>query len=218
MPYRRRARGYRRRRGRRTAWYNKKYSTAQIARAAWRSAKYIRGLVNSEMFHHDREDTAINLPNTGIVVPLVLIAQGDGTSARTGNSILAKSLLMRMRLRLHSSATTTIVRYLLVRDRQQVADTDPTISDLLVSADVDSPNNTNTGGRFKILLNRTVALHSARPLYHKEFFAKMMVHIKWNGSTIYDIQKNGIYLVVISDQATNYPVLDLYSRLSYHDN
>ena len=54
MPSRFRNRRFNRRR-RRTPWYNRKYSTAQIARAAWRSAKYIRGLVNSEMFHKSNQ-------------------------------------------------------------------------------------------------------------------------------------------------------------------
>lgn len=52
MAYRRRARGrtFRRRRGRSSPWYARKYNAMQLASAAWRGVRYIKGLVNSESY------------------------------------------------------------------------------------------------------------------------------------------------------------------------
>lgn len=220
MVYRR---TYRRRIGRRrkTAWYNKKYSTAQIARAAWRSAKYMRGLVNSEMFHYDKN---IQLgSNQKLITSLVDIEQGDLVNKRTGNSILAKSLSMNGFMYVNASQTTnTRVMIALVQDKQQIADTLPTVGDIFTTdTDPHSLLNVNTAGRFKILMRRQYTLDSnaagnnARSL---KFFHKLNFHVRYNGTTYADLQKNGLYLVFITSESTLYPSINLNARLNYHDN
>lgn len=219
MPFRRNRRSvFRRRRRGRTAWYNRKYSTAQIARAAWRATKYIKGLVNSEMFHHDKGADAQAVPSTGSITHITDIAVGDDAGSRTGNSILLRNMLKRIRFTKHASATTTFIRYMIVQDTQQVGDTTPAITDVLEYADVDSPMKLGSSGRFKVMLNRMVALDTNRLTFHKETFSKLYSHIRYNGNASTDIQKNGIYLILISDQLTNTPSVDWYFRLGYHDN
>jgi len=220
MPIRRfRQRRFNRRR--RTAWYNKKYSTAQIARAAWRSAKYIRGLVNSEMFHYDKTLSLGSSQN--LIASVVDLEQGDGVNRRTGNSILAKSLTMNGHMYINSSQTTnTRVMIALVQDKQQVADTAPGISDIFTSStDPHTLINVNTAGRFKILMRRQYTLDSnaagnnARSL---KFFHRLNFHVRYNGTTYADLQKNGLYLVIITSESSMYPTVNLNARLNYHDN
>lgn len=215
VAYRRYPRRMRRRR--KVAWYNKKYSAGQLAVKAWRATRYLKGLVNSEMFHNEIT-TSASINNTGTVYSLTNISQGDSTTTRTGNSILVRNLLKRIRFTKNASATTTFVRCVLFQDKQQVGDTSPAITDLLASATVDAPLNLNTLGRFKILYNKTIVLNTNSPQWHKESYHKMYTHVRYNGTAGTDIQKGGLYIMFISDQPTNAPTLDMWLRLGYHDN
>lgn len=217
MPYaRRRPRRFRRRR--KVAWYDRKYSTAQIAKQALRATKYIRGLVNSEMFHHDVGHDATAVPNTGLIYPIVSLAIGDGDGARTGRSVFLRTLLSRIRFTKHASASTTVIRLMLIQDNQQISDTTPAIADILQYVDVDSPLNLNSSGRFKVLKNATIMLDTNKPMYHTEKYRKLWHHVRYNGDAATDIQKGGLYWLMLSDQVTNTPVVDYYTRVGYHDN
>jgi len=222
MVYRRSRKAFSSRRGgsrrRSTAWYNRKYSAKDVALQALRNTKYLKGLVNSEMFHHDRSETALNIGAAGAVANLCAIAQGDGASARTGNSLLLRNHLMRIRFTKDVDVPTTVIRFMLVQDNQQVGDTSPSVTDILTAADVDSPLNLNAAGRFKVLLNKTVQLHDNSPMYHKEMYRSLYTHLRYNGSASTDIQRNGYYLLTISDQSVATPTMDLYSRVGYRDN
>lgn len=206
------------RRGRRTPWYNKKYSTAQIARAAWRSAKYIRTLVNSEVFKHDVTGSdAIN--NTWHIYPLTNIAMTSSYSTRTGNSILVKSLMRRIRVSRSSDAASTTVRMVLLQDKQQISDTSPAAADVFeVPADIDTLLHRNNVGRFTILADKTVVLTADTPVYHAEKYRRIQQHVRYNGAAATDIQKNGLYFLIMSDQSANTPTFDHYFRVSFHDN
>lgn len=219
MPYRTRSRRVRRTR-RKSPWYKRRYNALQLAAKAARGVWYLKGLVNSELLKND-----ISIPNTtisdaGLVQSCQLMAQGDGDSNRTGNSVLARQLLVRIRIAKASTPTLTYVRAYIVIDTQQIGDTLPTLSELLHTVDVDSPLSRTTAGRFKILWTKTILLTGDKPAYHLERAFKMRHHIRFNGTAGADIQKGGIYLMLLGDQSvsTNYPSLDGHLRLSYHDN
>lgn len=220
MAYARSYRTFRKgRRGRRRpSWYNRKYSALQLASKAWRATRYIKGLVNSEMFHKDTSFSNTIISSSGYVQPLCSIAQGDTTGARTGNSILVRNLLLRIRWSKDGAASTTVGRFILFQDKQQVGDTTPAVTDILEAADVDSPLNLSSSGRFKVLMNKTINLTTYNPIYHKETYRKLYTHVRYNGTGATDYQKGGLYLLFISDQPTNTPAVDLYARLGYHDN
>lgn len=221
MPRFVRRRVQRRRRGRRTAWYNRKYSTAQIARAAWRSAKYIRGLVNSELYHADQLVQLGSVQSR--IVHLTSLAQGDTFYQRTGNSILLKSLTMNGYAYINPS-TTTNTRFMLalVVDKQQVSDTIPAIDDIFDATN--SPHTllkTNTLGRFKVLWRKQYTLSSNSTgdnALQLKRFTKFNFHVRYNGAASSDIQRNGVYLVIITSEPSNYPTIEFNTRINYHDN
>ena len=105
MAYRRRTRGrtFRRRRGRSLPWYARKYNAMQLASAAWRGVRYVKGLVNSEMFHNTIDNTNNPTP-LGTIVPLTNIAIGDSAVTRTGNSLFVRSIVMNMNCSQNASA------------------------------------------------------------------------------------------------------------------
>jgi len=195
-----------------------KPSVPAIARAAWSGVKYLRTLVNSETHKLDTS-TSGNVTTTATITHITAIAQGDGINQRTGNSILVNYIYMRTQIVLNASATTSMFRLLLIRDLQQVGDTAPALLDVLTTADCNSFLNANNVGRFKILHDCVYSLDNAqrKQLFFKKYI-KLNQHVRYNGSASSDIQKGGIYLMVLSDQTTN-PV-QIYNnvRINWHDN
>lgn len=210
----------RRRYKKKPAWYNRKYNAMQLAAKAWKGVRYIRGLVNSEMFYKDTTAT-IGGAQSGIT-SLTDIAVGDGTSSRTGNSILLRSIYIRGYVELNPAVTLdTRITIALVQDKQQVSDTSPTVAQIFTSTtDAQSTIQRDTGiGRFKILWRKTFVLtpgnNNARLL---QKYMKVYSHVRYNGTATSDIQKNGLYLVQINSESTNFPVATFNCRVGYHDN
>jgi len=203
------------------AWYNKKYSTMQLAQKAWTATKYLKGLVNSEMLH---KDTNITLGATqSRILQIVDITQNNLDSGRTGNSLLLKNIYFRGQLTINSAVTSnTRVTLALIKDKQQVADTPPALTDIFMSStDPDTLLNLNTTGRFKIKWRKTYTLTpvgGGRNCYDITKYWKLYDHVRYNGPASTDIQRNGYYLAIITSEAVNFPTVNLNNRVGYHDN
>lgn len=207
------------RRSTRQPWFKNANSAYKLAVQAAKDIWYIKGLVNSEMFHTNLTGST-TITATGGVLHLTALAQGDTSSGRTGNSVLFRNLLQRFRITLSPSAATTYVRFMLVQDNQQIGDTSPTISDVLESVDVLSPLATATQGRFKVLQSKVISLDNVKTKTHlTQKYKDMRHHVRFNGPSNTDIQKGGIYFMYVSDQAVGTsPTLDYNFKLGYRDN
>lgn len=203
----------------RKSWYNRKYSALQLATKAWKATRYIKGLVNSEMLHH-RIGGNINIDSTGGLLSLAAISQGDSDSGRTGNSIFARNLSMNLNVKINASnLATQFIRIVLLQDNQQISDTTPSVTDVLDSAYPNAPLNQSTAGRFTIIRNWEFYLNATnQPGRVLKKYFKLWHHIRYNGSASTDIQRGGLYLLYISDQATNPPTAGYQIKLGYHDN
>lgn len=204
------------------AWYDRRYSAQQIAVKAWKATKYLKGLVNSEMLHVDKTYSAASINNGGVVTLLSNMAQGDTDSTRTGNSVLARSLTYRLKFDISSSVShSSQVNFVLFWDTQQVGDTSPAYTDIFSSAIPEALMNLNTAGRFKIIKRQLISLTPAtggRPSIEVHGTFDFRKHIRFNGTASTDIQKNGLYVAFISNEATNTPNVTGLIRLGYHDN
>lgn len=217
-----RRRTYRRKKS--TQWYNKKYSAQQLAVKAWRATKYLKGLVNSEKFNIDRTLTLGATQSD--IYGLVRIAQGDGESDRTGNSVLVRSIYLRGYMQVNSAVTgNTRVSLVLLQDKQQVSDSNPAVLDVFNGITPESminrSNTNNTVGRFKIIWRKNYNLTpstGSTPSINIDKYFKVYSHVKFNGTANTDIQKNGYYLVILTSEATNYPTVSITTRICYHDN
>lgn len=210
---------YRKRRYSRRRTYKKpmRYKAADMAYKAFKGVRYLKGLVNAEL--HSFENTASAYINdSGSVVHLTGISQGDLSINRNGNSILSKYLFGRMHFKKDTNAPITFLRVMIVQDKQQVSDTSPVISDILSSVSTISPLNHDSHGRYKILKDMTVRLDSNKLTAAYKINVKLPFHTKFNGTTGADIQKNGVYLVLLSDQSTYTPIVDYSLRFSFYDN
>lgn len=202
-------------------WYMRKYNAYELAGKAWSAAKYLKGLINVEFKKYDADSST---STSGNVILFNGIAQGDSDQTRDGNSVLMKSWLLRGNIVSNASAVSTRVRLVFFMDKQQIGDTAPSQSDIL-DPDLNqlvAPLNNQTVGRFTILadkrfsINQMVASQSVSREF--SFFFNLGKHARFNGTTGADIQKNGIYMLVVHDQSTNVPNILYSSRLKYVDN
>lgn len=216
--YSRRARRSTRRRS--TPWYNRRYSTLQLAKKAWSATKYLKGIINSEKHIADQNHTSTARNATFRIVNL---AQGIGPDQRQGNSILLKSIYLRGQIEINSSVTSN-TRYtlLLVRDNQQVSDTNPTVGQIFEDAtDAESMLSRASAGRFSVIWRTTSFLTpvaGGRPVALISKYIKLNKHVRWNGPNDTDLQKGGYYLCLLSSESVNFTTLNFNSRIAYYDN
>lgn len=216
MAYRRRVRF--RRRARRAPWYRRKYNAVQLASKALRGLSYVKGLVNSEMFHNTISNTSNPTP-LGTIVPLTNIAIGDSNVTRTGNSLFVRSIVMNMNCSQNASALdNTFIRMILFIDTQQVSDTSPVSGDIFATTGPNALVNLDSAGRYKFLKTWEFALSTQNPAKVIKYYKNIRHHVRYNGSAATDVQKGGIYLALVSSQSTNVPTLNYHVRIGYHDN
>ena len=93
------------------------------------------------------------------------------------------------------------VRYCLIQDNQQIADTTPTLNDIFGAGfTVTTPLFQGSLGRFKVLWDHTYALvERGRALVSGKKYWKMQHHVRYNGAATSDIQKGGLYFCRFSD-------------------
>lgn len=194
-------------------------AAGHLAKKAWAGFKYLKGLVNVEKH---KFDTAFSTPfsNAGTVSGISSIAQGDAEGTRSGNSILAKYAYLNMNCTRNASSTgiSDLVRVAVVLDKEQVADTSPSITQIYESASPLALLNKLSVGRFTVLFDKTYNLTSDTPYARINQMLPINQHIRYNGSSSVDYEKNGLYLVYTTDATANFPALVGNTRLAYYDN
>lgn len=190
----------------------------QFAAKAWQGVKQIKTLINVE---EHRVDTTIgaSINNAGAVTHMTAIAGGSTAVTRTGSSILLKSFHMRFALLKHASATQTVMRVILVRDKQQISDTTPAVLDILNSADPMSHIVPDYQERWSIVKDVTFVFDAAHVLRTFDWrIPRTGLHVRYNGTAGTDIQQGGHYLLLLSNEATNTPTASVISRCRFYDN
>lgn len=188
-----------------------------LAKSAWSGVKYIKGLVNSEVYKYDLDVTPTT-DTSGTVTHISAVAIGDGDNNRTGNGIFVRSIYLRGTMIKHASATSTFVRMLIVQDTQQASDTIPPITGVLESIAINAPLNSDAVGKFNILRDKVFVLNSQHPQQVLQEYIPLKVHVRFNGTAGTDVQRNNMYVMFFSNEATNAPTVAYSSRVSYHDN
>lgn len=198
-----------------TAWYNKKYSAMQVASQAWKTAKYVKSLLNVEYKHHD-DSFNVNVSTTGDLNHLSNITLGDTGNTRDGSSIKLTGLNIRYCLTKHASATQDIVRFMIV---QCTLDNVPTTVGILKTATIQSLRDLSQTKKWKVLYDRIHTLNTDKPEVFNSINIKSFPdnHIQWD--TDGTSPKSGaLYCLALNTDAVNEPVIDLQSRLRYIDN
>lgn len=216
-------RKYRRRRyrsyGKNNTWGRFNY-VLKTANNAMRTAKKIRSLINVEYKTHDVTASAQNITNSGTILYLTGIDVGDTDETRDGNTIKITRFQGRAKVTQHASATTTTVRIIVFRDRS-TSGVVPTIAQVLKSASPLSPLNLDYRKRFQILNDKMFTFDSAKQkIRPMKWFKKMQNQVVYSGSgtSTTTSMSNGLYLLYISDEGTNYPTISYDFRMRFLDN
>lgn len=218
MPYKRRF-TRRPRRGRRQSAATRYMGYAQ---KALRVAQFVKSVVNVEYKFID-VSAGVSCSSTGAVALLTGIAVGTTQITRNGNSILTKSLYSQVLLTAAAGATTaTMVRYILFRDKQDSSSV-PGVTEVLQSASVIAPLNRNNGDRFMILCDKRITVPTVGNDTSSKVmkcYKKLHFHTKFLGDTAAqsDVGENHIYVLCVSDQASNNPAVNHQVRIKFIDN
>jgi len=192
---------------------------AQTAVKAYTLAKSLALLINVEK---KKIDTQVSLSPYGAaptITHLTAIAQGNGINQRAGNSIKLNYLSMKALISYATGSSGTLTSIFIIEDLQQVSDTAPAVNDIFESAagSLGVLNLANLG-RFRILYKKKITQDgmNARSI---ENFKKLKFHVRYNGANSTDIQKSGLYLVIMSNQVlSTAPLVQVHNRLAYIDN
>jgi hypothetical protein len=191
--------------------YNKSYPT--IARLS-KEVKALKTMINVEKKHYDK-NLAQAPDTTGGLSHLTSIPQGDDYDEREGRSVRLKSMFVRGDVLMHASATSTICRVIWF---QWNDDTAPTVTDILENANVHSPLNLDKSTKSRILRDRTFNLTTDSPQKMCKLYVRRNNHCKFDGITGADYERGSLWVMYISDQATNTPTVTLRHRTRYIDN
>lgn len=228
MPYRRTYRRYRRpyRKSYKQSKSNKYLSYASTAIKALSLAKYAVSVLNPEKKIFDIGATGSAL-DTGSIYLLTGIAQGITNSTRNGNSIKAATNQFRCIFSLNASSTRfdNLCRIMLFIDTNQDENgSNPQVTDVLASAQVNSPLNNLRIGRFKILADRIVKLNgvgAGQTVRQVNIFHKLHHHLRYSGDytgSPANLRQGQVYALVMSNQSVNRPTFDIINRFKFYDN
>ncbi len=188
-----------------------------------------------EIKYSDVSLSQTDIGDPGSVLHISNIAQGDTLGTRTGNSISVKSITVKGRFNTPVAVTPTgnsYYRLALVIDRQQVADTAPAFTDIFDNSDPTFvfPNE-NSLGRFTYMwMSRifdprrlgfstaltTTTIPTQSPFWEFTWTGNLV--IRYNGTASTDIQKNGIYFVVMTTDLNDALDITGVGRIGFTDD
>lgn len=160
----------------------------------------------------------------GVVAHLTAVAAGPEAGERIGLRFTVRYLVMRIQANISASATNTFLRFIIFTDKQQVADSNPLISQLLNTSvwtqDQLAFKNIFTLERFHILKDWFISMDKiSKSTYTKTLYYPFRngLRVSYNGPLDTDVETNGLYLCVISNEPTNIPTVVVMSRVAYTD-
>ncbi len=171
-----------------------------------------------KLFDSSAQITTIG--TTGDIRSLALIAQGDLFNTRDGDHISPFRLKVNLQWLGVAAATGEVYRTIIFRDRRQVTSTVPAVLDVLVDGHPLSMIRASTRTRWKILLDQTFTRPSDTGSF-QSFVTKADLRLTmvmgFQGAAATSINKNGLFMLNISNRGAQEPDVFFRSRLLYND-
>lgn len=191
-------------------------SAINTAYRAYTLASKVARMVNVEYKYYDYQVAADSISSTGYVDNIFQPDQGVTVVERQGDSCKPMRTSGRVTFTMHPSATTTQVRCILFRGKQENG-VSYSVGNLLEYVSTLSPKNDSDRFRTKIFHDKTYILNTNRPNINLNWNYKQYGHVNFvTGATT--IENGGIYILLISDQATNTPTIGTVLRTTFTDN
>ncbi len=196
------------------------------AMLAYSMAKKVNGMVNAEKKFFDNNLNPASAVDAAAGLDPVLIcsavSQGDTVSTRDGAKIRVKSLQVKGEA-LHLAAGASVQRIRLIGIVNKVMDGDFSTTTKLLAAPAtfNSFLNIITSRNFTVLFDRVYTLR-ANDAQGKNIniYKKLDLPVKYILTTNVELAggHNAIHIYAFSDQASNFPTIELHSRIRYYDN
>lgn len=199
-----------------------------------RSLQRVVSSLAPELKYTDITLTVTNLTNSGTVVNLTQIAQGDTISTREGQTIHLKKIFIRGTLAAAADAPIEgFFRYVVFVDKQQVADSSPSVATVIQDG-TGSANpihnllNVNFLERFRVLWSsKAIPLkrlgldtdNTTPPTEDPNIEVNLAVNFKvaFNGTASSDIEKNGVFMLFLTSATTDTIDFAGVARLGFTD-
>ncbi len=197
-----------------------------LAKRTWRGLNEILKFINIEEKYND---TAVNLnpDQNGALTCVSQLAQGTTMNTRVGNSVKVQRLEILGRVACNSSVTTySVLRIMVIRDMEGQG-TAPVGSDVLESVGTSAaprqPYDWLNRKRFSILHDEIIVLTAISGSNIAQTFnysVNLEKHVLYRGTTAAAASdgEGSIYVLAISDEATNTPGVGLVARITYTDD
>lgn len=198
----------------------KKGAWAKVDKALDTALK-VKRLLNVERKFVDAAGTG-TVTSAGVVIPLTLLGTGTGDQARTGVSVKAYSNVMRLTISNNPASVlnNSRVRVIMFKDTQTNGVL-PTVTEVLESADPQSPMKNSNLPRFKKFYDKFhyVSQNDNNNSQHV-VSKKFEHHIGYTGTnnTIAELIKGGLFMLLIGEATVNQPAYKYINRFKFIDN
>ena len=188
-----------------------------IAKKALKKVNKLARIVKPEIKYKLLLVNTITPTTTGNVQQMDLIAIGTGQNSRVGLSINMVGIGIRGQWKFNTAgATSQVVRMIVYVDKQQGVDSKATPTSILEQVSPYSYLNQIRRKRFRVLLDKMIVLDNISKFTRIiRWWKKLNFESRYNGSASTDIDKNGIFMLTISSQATNSPSFEFTSLIVY---
>ncbi len=194
------------------------HTTKAIAKRALRVANRISRGMERKLLDNVQ---SVTVGTAGVVFPLCFTPQNDLVDGREGNQITGEKVIIRWSMDCDPTDLSVICRLIVFCDKQNISDGTPAPADVLQALTPLSPLNRPLWKRFKIYRDKIFTISNATNQAMASGVFKINLkhlNIRFNGPLEADIQKNGIFLLIISDENTSPPTYDHHTRLHFTDN
>lgn len=198
--------------------YNKKAATGwkNLAYKAFKTAKFVAGLVNAEAKYFEANLTATAQTYNGQIVPLCYPSQGIAVNQREGDSIKMKNLTIRGDIVFNGTKSET-VRLIIFNDKENQATTAGDILEYTGSSlSVYSGKNPNLRFDSKILYDKTFIIDANTPIRKFDVVLKIGLHVNFAAGTT-TINNNALKILIIGQNASG-SLVQFISKTTYLDN
>ncbi len=190
-----------------------------------RQINKIKRNLNVEKKEWNTTLTAATIVNgSGAIQQLTNIPQGDTTSSRDGSQCRVLSVQGKGIISQDPDAVQTVVRLMLVLDKQTnqaIYNTSDLLETVVNVASLIAPLNLDNKNRFIVLWDKIFSFSSnSQTVRTFKFFKKLNLLLRYDASTpsIADLTSNSLSMVRISSEASMVPQLDIITRVRFIDN
>ncbi len=200
-----------------SARFTKRRKTAMaVAKKALRGVREMKRDIETKWNRIAQNN--VTVLNTGHIIELIPVAQGVGPAQRNGDKITITGIGIHANVIHENTDAISLTRCMIFVDRQNVIDSKITVAALLEEVLAFSYLKQDRRDRITVLFDKLIMLNSASKTNETfRFWKKVRIQQKYNGAASGDIERNGTYMLLLSDRAVNKPIFQYTALMTFTD-